>query len=372
MTTKRIHFFRRGLAAAGLFVLWFLPLSTGASGLKNDEQVVLYPALGRAVSGGWELQLHGIVYEPESHPLLAKFMRRALGIDDDKLSATEKRIFKQRSSYFLVDNERGKEFSVSLLGRTVPLGTSGANGHFEALAVFVSGEFQTGRAGAGLVLPVGIATQGGGKRELSLQVDLLPEEGLSVISDIDDTIKISEVRKRHEVVMNTFCRPFQPVPGMAGVYRQWALDGARFHYVTASPWQLYLPLSEFTRSNGFPAGTFHMKSVRVKDTSFFNLFESPERYKTPVMEELLRQYPKRQWVCVGDSGEKDPEIYGALRRKYPRQIQQIFIRDVTEEAPGSARYREAFRDIPEGSWQVFEKPEEIKWTARPSPARIQR
>ena len=33
----------------------------GASGLKPDEQVILYPALGRQVSGGWELQLHGLV-----------------------------------------------------------------------------------------------------------------------------------------------------------------------------------------------------------------------------------------------------------------------------------------------------------------------
>ena len=336
-----------------------------ASGLKPDEQVILYPALGRAVSGGWELQLHGIVYEPERRPLLAKVMRRVLGIDEGKLTAAEKAIFKQRSAYFLVDNERGKEISLSVVGRTLPLGTSEANGHFEALAVLVSGELPAPPTVPSLVLPASIATHGGGRRAMTLEMNLLPDQGLCVISDIDDTIKISDVRKKHEVVMNTFCRPFQPVPGMADVYRRWAGDGAQFHYVSASPWQLYLPLSEFTRSNGFPAGTFHMKSFRLKDTDFFSLFKSPERYKPPVIEELFRLFPKRRYVLVGDSGEKDPEIYGALARKHPQQVRKIFIRDVTGEAGDAARYRKAFRDLPDGSWQIFKKSEDIKWRAGP-------
>jgi len=303
--------------AVAAWGLGLCPFACAGSGLKNDEQVILYPSLGRLVSGGWEVELHGIVYEPGPHPYLSGFMRRALGIDNDKLTAAEMTLFRERSSYFLVDNERGKEFSLTAVGCTVPLGTSGANGHFEALAVFVSGEFPAARPGASLVLPASIPTAGGGKRELSLQVDLLPDEGLSVISDIDDTIKISNVRKRSEVVMNTFCRPFQPVSGMAEVYQRWALDGARFHYVTASPWQLYLPLSQFAHSNRFPSGTFHMKSFRAKDTSFFSLFESPEHYKAPVIEHLLRLFPKRQWVFVGDSGEKDPEVYGAEAQGIP-------------------------------------------------------
>jgi len=103
-----------------------------------------------------------------------------------------------------------------------------------------------------------------------------------------------------------------------------------------------------------------MKSFRVKDSSFLSLMESPERYKPPVIEELLRQFPKRRFVLVGDSGEKDPEIYGALARKHPSQVIQIFIRDVTGEPPDSARYRKAFRDLPDGLWQVFQKPDGLK------------
>ena len=334
----------------------------GASELRPDEQVILYPALGRAVAGGWELNLHGIVYQPARHRVLTKLMRRALGIDEGKLTLAEKAVFRERAAYFFVDDKRGRQLSLSVAGRSLPLGTSEADGHFEALALFVSGELPAAPAATSLCLPGSIATRGGGRRELKLELEFLEDKGLSVISDIDDTIKISDVRKKPELAMNTFCRSFRPVPGMAEVYGRWARAGARFHYVSASPWQLYLPLSEFTRSNGFPAGTFHLKSVRVKDTTFFSLFTSPERYKPPVIEELFRLFPNRRYVLVGDSGEKDPEIYGALARKHPRQVRKIFIRDVTDEAGDAARFEKAFRDLPGGLWEVFTAPGQIQWS----------
>ena len=48
---------------------------------------------------------------------------------------------------------------------------------------------------------------------------LLETEGLSVISDIDDTIKITEVRDKARR-WNTFLREFQPMPGMAEFYQK--------------------------------------------------------------------------------------------------------------------------------------------------------
>jgi hypothetical protein len=338
----------------------------GASGLKPDEQVILYPALGRQVAGGWELQLHGLVYEPGRHTLMTAALRKALGIHKDDLTAAEREIFRQRAEYFLVDDERGKSLTLELGAQSFALGTSEANGHFEALAVLPSGALPNpaGLPIRSLFLPGRIIEHKGTRRELSLPLVLLADSGVSVISDIDDTIKISQVRDKQALVKNTFCRPFQAVPGMAATYQRWAAEGAQFHYVTASPWQLYLPLAEFIRSNGFPAGTFHMKSFRLKDSSFLSLMKSPERYKLPVIEELFRLFPNRRFVLVGDSGEKDPEVYGALARKHPRLVARIFIRDVTGEPPTDARYRKAFRDLPDGLWQVFQKPDALQWNAR--------
>jgi len=185
-----------------------------------------------------------------------------------------------------------------------------------------------------------------------------------VISDIDDTIKVTEVRDHQATLRNTFLREFQSVPGMAQFYQTLARSNhAAFHYLSASPWQLYEPLNEFVRSNGFPAGTFHLKPFRWKSRSFISLFADPVKYKLSVIEPILKRYPKRQFILIGDSGERDPEIYGELARKFPKQIDQIYIRDVTAETAASTRYDAAFRSVPRAHWQVFRQTVEIRSAA---------
>ncbi len=102
-----------------------------------------------------------------------------------------------------------------------------------------------------------------------------------------------------------------------------------------------------------------MKRFRLKDRSFFSLFSDPEKYKPSVIEPLLRQFPKRRFILIGDSGERDPEIYGALARRFPEQIIRIYIREVTKEATDSNRYQKAFRDVRRDKWQVFRVPAEL-------------
>jgi len=182
---------------------------------------------------------------------------------------------------------------------------------------------------------------------------------MSVISDIDDTIKVTEVRNRDALLLNTFCRPFKAVDGMAGLYRTWHTNGAQFHYLSASPWQLYLPLAEFIGKAGFPPGTFHMKDFRVKDSTVLALLGNPEAFKLKLIRPLFQQFPQRRFLLVGDSGEKDPEIYGQVAREFPKQVRGIFIRDVTDENRASERYKRAFREVPEPAWVVFKSSSEL-------------
>jgi len=60
----------------------------------------------------------------------------------------------------------------------------------------------------------------------------VPEEGVSVVTDMDDTIKDTHVLDRKEMLKNTFVRPFVAVAGMPELYRSWkeALgDRIQFH-----------------------------------------------------------------------------------------------------------------------------------------------
>ena len=339
------------------FTFWIDPVE--AATLKPDEEVILFPALAVRGSDAWKFEVHGIVYEPGQHRLMTGTLRRLSGIDGEDLTVEEKRIFAERCRYFFFDNERGKKFAVPIGGEEFHLGASEANGHFRGPAFLKKSALPTGATNGVMTFQASVDARS--KRRFPLEIHFVEDTGWSVISDIDDTIKISEVRDRDALLRNTFCRPFKPVPGMSEVYREWASSrGARFHYVTASPWQLYLPLSEFTRSNDFPAGTFHMKQFRAKDTSVFSLFTSPERYKPGVIEPLLRQFPKRQFVLVGDSGEKDPEIYGALARKFPNQVRRMYIRDVTAEDANAVRYQRAFDGVRREVWRIFKEPKEIE------------
>jgi phosphatidate phosphatase APP1 len=113
-------------------------------------------------------------------------------------------------------------------------------------------------------------------------------------------------------------------------------------------------------ANNFPAGVFYLKNFRWKDESFFNLFQGPEKFKPAVIEPLMGRFPERRFAFVGDSGEKDPEIYGALARAHPGKVCRILIRNVTGEPAEAERYREAFRELPRGLWTVFSEPSEIR------------
>ena len=157
-------------------------------------------------------------------------------------------------------------------------------------------------------------TRPGDNRRFAGAVQLIGPRGFSVISDIDDTIKITEVGDRRALLANTFLREFREVPGMAALYRRWAKEGVFFHYVSASPWQLYAPLAAFLEAACYPSGSVHLKGFRWADTSLLDLFSSAEKTKRQAIEPILALFPHRRFILVGDSGERDPEIYAALAR----------------------------------------------------------
>ena len=169
------------------------------------------------------------------------------------------------------------------------------------------------------------------------RIRLMQPEGLSVISDIDDTIKISEIPAGAKVVVrNTFFKEYAGAPLMKEMYDEW--EDATFHYVSGSPWQLYRSLSNFLVGDaGFPEGTFHMKNARknpltISTWSDLTAFVTNEmltyEQKVSQISQLFDHFPDRKFILVGDSGELDPEVYRNIEENYPDQVKEIYIRDV--------------------------------------------
>lgn len=52
-------------------------------------------------------------------------------------------------------------------------------------------------------------------------------------------------------------------------------------------------------------------------------------HKENAIRHILETYPDLRFVLVGDSGQRDPEIYSHILREYPSRVLGIYIRDVS-------------------------------------------
>ncbi|NUP06923.1 MAG: DUF2183 domain-containing protein [Polyangiaceae bacterium] len=324
------------------------------SPIKSDEVVALFPSYARRSADGtrWQFELHGWIYEPEEDDIVrGKALDEiAEGLPTDAASSP---IVRSRLAMFLVDNERGKEVSVTIAGKVFQLPSSAEDGHFSS-EIELDDVDARAWANKGM-LEVAALTRPSDTRSFTTKLMLVEPEGLTVISDVDDTIKISEVTNKTQLVKRTFAMPFEAVPGMASAYSRWLGEGTHLHFVSSSPWQLFKPLSSLVEESGFPPCTYDLKRIRPRSVpkAAALLLTDPLETKPPAILALLDRFPKRRVVLVGDSGEKDPEVYGLVARQRASQIARIYIRDVTGEARTADRYARAFDGIAGDKWAIF-------------------
>ncbi|KAJ5690796.1 hypothetical protein N7462_005188 [Penicillium macrosclerotiorum] len=160
-------------------------------------------------------------------------------------------------------------------------------------------------------------------------IEIIEPIGISLISDIDDTVKHSAIASgAKEMFRNTFVRELSEltVDGVSEWYTQVAKQGVEIHYVSNAPWQLYPLLERYFKLVGLPPGSFHLKQYTGM---LQGIFEPTAERKRGNLEQILRDFPERKFILVGDSGEADLEVYTDIVLANPGRILGIFIRDVT-------------------------------------------
>lgn len=170
-----------------------------------------------------------------------------------------------------------------------------------------------------------------------------PNNTLGIISDIDDTILISGVTTPVTLLANTFLKSPQErlaVPGMATLYRQLLQRNPQPEwtpviYLSASPRQLHTNIETFLREQQFPDGVLITK--KVTDDASSEPWLDQFAYKTAKIEDIFARLPHVKFILVGDDGERDPEIYDAIRRRHPQRVADVFIRRVSSN-PQRARF----------------------------------
>jgi phosphatidate phosphatase APP1 len=146
---------------------------------------------------------------------------------------------------------------------------------------------------------------------------------------------------------------------MAELYQAWAAKGAVFHYVSNSPWPLDEEMNLFLAREGFPKGLTHLRPLSAKTLLAEEIFAYTDSHKRTVLEELFAAFPRRRFILVGDSGERDPEIYGDAARAHPERVERILIRNATGESAAAPRFARSFEGLGDGVCAVFTLPGEI-------------
>ncbi|WP_397364826.1 App1 family protein [Olleya sp. R77988] len=169
---------------------------------------------------------------------------------------------------------------------------------------------------------------------------LIPNQhsDFGIISDIDDTILHTGVVSvlKWRVLYNTFLKHAQnriPLEGAAEFYHllHKGPTGKKANpvfYVSHSPWNLYRYLEFFLRTNNFPKGPILLRSFR-------NIFKKKtancKTEKQVEIENILKTYPDFSFILIGDSGERDPDIYLKIVNDYPNRIKAVYLRSVNDK-----------------------------------------
>lgn len=160
-----------------------------------------------------------------------------------------------------------------------------------------------------------------------------------VISDIDDTVLVSHVGQFFESLRlklmddATQRHPFSGIAAFLQALKKGS-DGKGdnpLFYVSGSEWNLYDVLINFLRYHDIPQGPLLLrdKGTRLDSGS---LETSQREYKQEKIRHILETYPNLKFICIGDSGEHDPETYKKIQEQYPGQLIGVYIRDVTQQS----------------------------------------
>ncbi len=168
------------------------------------------------------------------------------------------------------------------------------------------------------------------------QVLIPPAEArFGVISDIDDTVIKSEATNFFKMLRILFLGNAQtrtPFEGVADFYQTLQQGPDRqlqnpLFYVSSSPWNLYDLLIDIFQLRNIPLGPLLLRDYGISRDEILPL--DHKKHKLNKIGAILDTYPDLSFILIGDSGQKDPEIYRQVVEHYPDRILAIYIRDVT-------------------------------------------
>ncbi|MEB2777275.1 phosphatase domain-containing protein [Algoriphagus sp. D3-2-R+10] len=157
---------------------------------------------------------------------------------------------------------------------------------------------------------------------------------VGAISDIDDTIIIShstDIGKKFWLSISKNALTRRPLPGVSEFYKKLTENGSYpMFYVSSSDWSLFDLIKDFLRFRHIPNGPILLKDKHINLSNVWKSGGGNHNHKFEKIELLFKLYPEMSFYLIGDSGQKDPEIYAEVIEKHPNRVKGVFIRLVDE------------------------------------------
>ncbi|CAF3430405.1 unnamed protein product [Rotaria sp. Silwood2] len=340
-----------------IILIAFIVSPTINAFLFDKEGLILVPSVAfrdhstpEKSPADWNLHNQGWYYE--ENPIQAFLMEKSLEL------IVQKDLDRNRVKMFTAEGKEKKDLCIDGLSRSMCAKTDD-EGRLKNTFKMTNQEIelfrQTGGGNGKVVFQASVRNK---NVKGTGEIFLCDDHGVTFISDIDDTIKITEVTSSTQTLINTFSGDFKAVEGMSEIYCHWQQEyNATFAYLTASSDQLYPFLREFFDREGFPTGSAHMRHFTWLDSNYITFFMSSSymKKKTETLEMFLQNTRDRTFVLLGDVFQKDPDIYAGVYAQYPDRIAKIFIRKYDNDVVGQERLETVFKDIPRHKWATFEK-----------------
>ena len=176
---------------------------------------------------------------------------------------------------------------------------------------------------------------------------LPPDASIALVSDIDDTVIHSGITNlltaaRTLLFRNAATRT--PWAGVSELYRSLVVglaaadpisQPAPVFYLSTSPWNLYDLLVDFLDRTGLPQGPLLLMDWGLSARGL--LRGEKNHHKRERLDELVRDFADLRLLLVGDSGERDAEVFRDFARAHPGRVVGIVIRNVTPVIDPHAR-----------------------------------
>lgn len=186
---------------------------------------------------------------------------------------------------------------------------------------------------------------------------LVPESGLTIISDIDDILRVTKIYEPKEGLLNSFARPFTPWMNMPDIYGNWSrsIPNFHFHYLTTTPEQVTRNYMQFIYGT-YPGGSFDTRPLNFSDVS---ATLSIRKY---LLTRIFQTYPNRKFILMADTSNADVmKDYPEMATDFPGQVQCIFLRNTSATDSGDKfpYQTKGFKNLNKSQYMFFLVPDDL-------------